>query len=463
MVDSDRISRAFAAYAVADFGEIDPEVVHQARLRILEAISVAFIGMDPKAHPATGAVLEYARRYVRDDGPSRIWGTGLAAPADVAGLANGVFLRNADGNDSYFGPATNVHPSDAIPAIVAVAEEEGLSGRQVLDAVLVSYEASVTSCDCWPDLSDRGWDQTNHVQVATVVGLGRLLGLSQQEVENALGMAVVPRLGMLQAREGRPSSWKSFSGSDAARHALFACRLAQAGGEGPNEPFEGTAAFLKQTGYAYPEEALKSILELRPPARVLDTNIKYAPVASPIQSATHAASLVHGQLEDGERVVDVTVTTYERAAVQMANEARRTPTSRKTATHSLPYVVLVALEDGHIYGAFDDLDRITGESTHAFIRDHIEVTSSAEMDAIFPDRMPASVEVVTDRGRRLSEYVEAAPGFVGNPVTDAQLEDKFRNCTRERLGEARCEEAIEVLRNLEELDDLGTLTQLLAS
>jgi 2-methylcitrate dehydratase len=462
MVDTDSMTRDLARYALADFKTIDPELIQAARRRVLEAVSVAFLGMDQKAHPATKAVLTFAEPFVRRGGESRIWGTGSLVPADIATLANGVFLRNADGNDSYFGPATNVHPSDSISALIALAEEESRSGYEVLEATLIAYELAVTCCDMWPDLGDRGWDQTNHVQIATVLSIGRLLRMSQEQLQNAIGMAVVPRGGMFQARAGSPSSWKSFSGADAARHALYVCRLAQAGAEGPNEPFEGPAGFLKQVGDGVvPEKALTAIRERRMPSRIYDTNIKYRPVASPVQAAVHASALVSAQLEKGEKVVDVTVTTYERAATHMADEAHSTPKSRKMATHSLPYVVFATLEDGDIYQAFDDVDRIASERTHAFIRDHIKIVGSPEMTAIFPGRMPAAVAVVTSKGRKIEEYVEAAPGFVGNPVTDQQLEDKFRKCAGPYLG-SRTEEAVELLRRFDRLKDVTQLTRLLS-
>lgn len=461
MVDVDSITRFLATYAVADFKGIDDELIQTARRRVLEAVSVAFLGLDQKAHPATKAVLTFAEPFVKRGGPSRIWGTGALVPADIATLANGVFLRNADGNDSYFGKGTNVHPSDSISALIALAEEEGLSGADVLDAVLVAYEVSVTCCDMWPDLGDRGWDQTNHVQIATVVGVGRLLRMSQEQIQHAIGMAVVPRGGMFQARAGSPSSWKSFSGADAARHALYVCRLAQAGAEGPNEPFEGPAGFIKHIGNGVvPTEAMTAIREKRTPSRIFETNIKYRPVASPVQAAVHAAALVSAQLEKDEVVADVTVTIYERG-LHFADEAHSTPKSRKMATHSLPYVVLATLEDGDIYKAFDDVDRIAGERTQAFMRDHIKVVSSPEMSAIFPRRMPSAVEVVTSKGRTIKEYVEAAPGFVGNPITDQQLEDKFRKCAGAYLG-SRTEEALEHLRTFDRLKDVTQLTRLLS-
>jgi 2-methylcitrate dehydratase PrpD len=267
---------------------------------------------------------------------------------------------------------------------------------------------------------------------------------------------------MFQAREGSPSSWKSFSGADAARHALYVCRLAQAGAEGPNNPFEGPCGFLKQVGDGVvPEKAFTAIRERRTPSRIFETNIKYRPVASPVQAAVHASALVAAQLEKDEKVVDVTVTTYERAARLMADEAHSTPKTRKMATHSLPYVVLATLEDGDIYHAFDDDRRIASERTHGFIRDHIKVVGSPEMTAIFPGRMPAAVGVVTSKGRKIEEYVEAAPGFVGNEITDEQLEGKFRKCAGPYLG-ARTEEALELLRSFDKLTDVTKLTRLLS-
>jgi 2-methylcitrate dehydratase len=95
-------------------------------------------------------------------------------------------------------------------------------------------------------LKARGWDHVNYITIATVVGGAALVGVTREQTEQALGIAVVPHVAMRKGRAGELTMWKAATAANAARNAVFALELAACGMRGPDAPFEGTKGFDEQ-------------------------------------------------------------------------------------------------------------------------------------------------------------------------------------------------------------------------
>lgn len=454
---TDGLTRTFAAYVTHDFGELPPESLREARRRLLDSIGVAFAALD---HPGPVAVRRYAESAFRYGGDSTVWGTQLRVPAEVAALTNGVAVRYLDYSDNYFS-LNGGHPSDIIGGLVALAEERGRSGRELLEAIVVGYEVGAAFNDTFY-LRERGWDQTNMTGVAAWGGVVRLLGLTQQEAEDALAITVVPRAGMSQARFGDVAMWKGFAGPDAVRFAVYAGKLAEAGVQGPFQPFEGPKGFINQLldGHVERPEGLDRLRELQPPTSILLGNIKAWPVGSVSQNAVSAAVALHEQLEDGEEVTSAKVSTFGVSITVMGSLEKYRPMTRETADHSLPYAVASALR----YGVIDEdtylPERFTSPEMHDFLQHKLEIVEDPELSARYPREMPARIEIETTHGRSLHVQVDSAPGSVGNPFTDEELEHKFRRISGP-VFEDRTDAVIETVKSLEGASDIGELVRLL--
>lgn len=455
---SDAIARAIARYAVADFPSVEDRVLHEARRRLLDSLGV---GLAALGHPGPVAARAYARCFGTAAG-SLVWGTDLRVPAEIAALVNGVAVRCLDFNDSYFS-RDSTHPSDMVAGLLAVAESRGRTGRDLLEAIAVGYEVAVAACDAF-GVRERGWDQTNITALGACAGAGRLLGLDRQRMEHAVAMTVVPRAGMLQARYGNVAMWKGFGGPDAARAAVAACLLADAGVSGPNEPFEGPKGFVALLlGGDVPDSApLERLAGCEPPTRILDTHVKRWPVGYVAQAAVEAAHRVHGELEPGEEIAAVEIATFRMALDVMASPEKWAPASRETADHSLPYVVAAMLRDGDIGEAAFALARVRAAETHAFLRDRVTVVEDPVLTARYPASFPARVSVRTDRGRALHAQVDDPPGSARNPMTDDVLEAKFHAACGPVLG-SRAAEVATAVRRLADGLPLDGLTRLLGT
>ena len=141
-------------------------------------------------------------------------------------------VRCLDMSDSYVMEAVS-HPADALPAIVAVAQAERVSGRDLIAAMAVIYEVQCRFVDVVP-YNHRGWDQTTVVALGAALGCARLLQLDEERMRHAVGLAVVPNISLNQTRTGTLSMWKGMAGPQGARAGVFAAYLAREGMTAPD-------------------------------------------------------------------------------------------------------------------------------------------------------------------------------------------------------------------------------------
>src|SRR5262249_40236907 len=137
------------------------------------------------------------------------------------------------------------------------------------------------------------------------------------------------------------------------------------------------------------------------------------------------------------------------------------PTTRETADHSLPYCVAVALKEGKVtLESFDDA-HLKDESLLALVQ-KIEVKANAELNTKYPEGIPHLVRVHTKDGRTLEKEVTFPRGHARNPMTDAEVEAKFRTLAEPLLSETKIAEILDRCWNLDKQTNLGDLLRLFA-
>ena len=376
-------------------------------------------------------------------------------------------MRYLDYNDAYFGSASGTHPSDMIAGLVAVAELYGPSGRALLESIAIGYEVAVSSSDAL-GARDRGWDHVNFTALGACCAAGRLMGLSHEKLADALSITVVSHAAMGQTREGDLSMWKGLAAPDAVRHAVYACRLAEAGVEGPHEPFEGKEGFLNlvRGGQYADRDALAAIERREPPTRILETHIKAWPMGIVSQSGVDAALRIHARLpRSGDTgdvdIQDIEIATFGEAIARNASPEKWRPTTRETADHSLPYGVSMALLEGRLDAASFAIERVLDESMHRFMQ-RVRVIEEPELTAGYPAAFPTRVTVRTGAGETFVEEVMHYRGHALNPLNDADLDAKFNAIVTETFGAARTSELLGVLRAIGDAPKVDHIAQLLA-
>ncbi|MDP2689868.1 MAG: MmgE/PrpD family protein, partial [Deltaproteobacteria bacterium] len=385
---------------------------------------------------------------VLEDGAGVVGWGGRTTP-EMAAFANGVLVRYLDYNDTYLSKEP-AHPSDNIPAALAAAEAGGKSGRELIAAVAAAYEVQCRLCDA-ATLRGRGWDHVTWGSFSSTLAASMLLGLSVEETVHALGIAGVSSPALRQTRAGELSMWKGCAFAHAAMNAVFAARLAKNGVTGPAPVFEGEFGVFNLVSGPFTLERFASSREDR--FRILDTCIKYYPAEYHAQSAIGAAiELAEEMGEEAEGIEAVTVRTFGAAVEIISGPEKWRPATRESADHSLPFCVAAALLDRNITLA-TFTERLFDPDILALV-DRIRVVKDPELDRLYPEAMPNRVEVTLGSGRFLSRESVYPKGHPKNPLTDEEVEEKFRALGSWFLPGRRLERALGALWRLDEADDV---------
>ena len=441
----DATTRRLADFAIAaQFDSLSAETVHQCKRRLLDTVASAIAGYDD---PVCRRVRKLARRQTGKPAAG-VWGSHIRSTPEMAAFANGVMLRFMDISDTYVGKSRG-HPSDVISGIMAIAETVRADGKSIITAVTLAYDLYCSFIDAI-EINKRGWDQPVYGVVATTLGAGRLLALSREQMENAVALALAPNMALAQSRSGALSNWKGCAGANAARNGVFAALLAEENFTGPTAVFEGIGGLWDVLGkFEWP------LPDPRGPHMVEQTHIKCLPVCFHGQAAVLAALEIHPHLRV-DLIEDVQVETYDTAVLMMANDASRwAPDTHETADHSMPYVIATALLDGEVTAASFAQTRLTDRAVVALMQ-KITVSAAPDLCALYPESAPGRVRVRMRSGEAQMREVRYPKGHAKNPLTDTDLENKFRRILGEAGRAAQCDAALDMLWKFEQAEDAAS-------
>jgi 2-methylcitrate dehydratase len=449
------LARRLARYAHGlKFDRLAPEVVHEAKRRIVDALACGLGAVRE-------APLEQARRAMRRLAPSgtaTIIGTGERTTPDAAAFVNGYLIRYLDFNDTYLSKEA-CHPSDNLAALLAAAEEQGRSGKDLLAALVAAYEIVCRLADA-SSIRDRGWDHVTYGNIAVAASAARLLGCGPDQIEQAINIAAATGINLRQTRVGELSMWKGAAYGGAGRNAVFAAYLAREGFTGPAPVFEGSRGFFAQVSGPLDIPRMAGEVPEEERFRLLDTDIKFWPAEYHSQAAIAAALDLRARGVRPEAIDGVTTRTFKVAVEIIGGEPEKwAPATRETADHSMPYLVAAALLDGEVTGRQFAPERITRDDIRALMA-RTRVVEQADLTAAYPSRITTIVEVHDVAGRVHAARVELPPGHHLNPLTDAQVDEKFLRLSQPVLG-ARAAAALAALRGLDAQEDIRRVVSLL--
>ena len=453
---SDRYSTLLAEYAYhTGWEDLPQKTVHEVKRRFLDSVGVAIAAF---AEDAPTAAREYASDLDHLNGAT-LWGTATKVVPEAAALANGVMVRYLDFNDTYLS-LEPLHPSDVIPGLVALCEQGNRPVRDLIAGIAIAYEVGVSLCDA-ASLRIHGWDHVNYIAVAAACGAGRVLGLTQSEIEHSISIAIVPHASMRQTRVGELSMWKRAAAANSVRNAIFASLLARKGFTGPFNPFEGEMGFFRQllAGDAVDPAAFSSLEGRAAPTRILDTYIKKWPVEYHAQSAVDIAADLSQELPDVDVIQSIHIDTFQVAYEIIAKDPEKwDPKTRETADHSLPYIVAVTLIDGRIDQHSFSQEKLSNPHIKALLS-KTTLREDPELTKGYPEGIPNRVTVSASDGRTLVREVSFPSGHFQNPMTDAEVEAKFLANVESSWTQEQGRHVIDLVRHLEEQPDLEELME----
>lgn len=439
-------------------------VVHEVKRRMLDSLGCAFGAWNA---PPCSIAREMAQSVKVLHGAT-VWGTGHRTLADLATFANGAMVRYLDFNDTYLAKEP-AHPSDNIAAVVAAGEAVHASGARVIQAIALAYEIQWRLCDA-AALRPRGWDHVTYGPISSALGAAKVMTLSETQTRQAINLAAVANVALRQTRVGDLSMWKACAFSNAARNGVFAAQLAKLGMTGPAPIFEGDKGFMKLVSGPFELPKLggrPAATGASVPFKILDTYIKHVPVEYHAQTAVEASLTLRAeQITEGgpdaiHNLADVEIGSYEVARDIIGRDPEKwRPATRETADHSFPYCVAAALLDGRLTLQSFSAKRLS-DPTLRTLMSHIRVVRLPEFDEAYPDRMPTRLTVTTTKGTTHRTQVDLPLGHPARPLSDQQVEDKFRRLASRRIGGTRLARLIETVWNLEQVKDIGTVMPLL--
>ena len=446
-------------------GKVEDSILQDARRRVMDIIGIALAasGMEPTR--VVRAVVE----SWGGEGQASIIGSDDRCPAASVALVNGTLAHALDYDDTHL-PSV-LHPSAAVvPAALAAAEASGASGRDLLTAAAAGDELAVR-------VGMTGYDEElgnsvffekglHATSIAGTLGgalaAAMLYGLDEEGIGHAVAISASMGAGLIEAnRTG--GTVKPVHCGWAAHAAITAAELARHGLTGPPTVFEGRFGFLQAyLGDEADVEALtRGLGEEWELPRVF-----FKPY--PANHFTHAGIDAAIRLrEEGLDVGDIEeielgAATPTLRTIAEPEEEKAKPKTGYAAKFSGPFTVATALLGGGGLGV--SLDDFTDEAVKDRVKldlaSRVRCVTDEKCDRIFPNQFPAVLRVWLKSGEEREARVSHNRGGPENPLSNEELETKFRTNAGQVLPVGQVEELEEVLRSLAEAEMVDDMIKL---
>jgi 2-methylcitrate dehydratase len=306
----------------------------------------------------------------------------------------------------------------------------------------------------------RGFDHTTQLAFSLNAAAGRLLGMSEPQIANAIAMAATSDASFAVVRAKPLSQWKGLASSQSALGAMNTLFLARRGVEGPLQVIEGPNGIdhllHMQVRIDWDKEGYEGVLQ---------STIKKYNAMIHTQSAVHCmVELARQNKVDPTKVAaieaDVTRMTYDFAGGGLYGVDKLIRT-KEQADHSLPYLLAVALLDGDVMPAQFEPDRIAKADVQQLLK-KVSVRPDQEFTDQYPGKMPAKVTVRLQDGKVIEHEVQDFPGLASHPFTWDDAVEKFDRLVAGRVDPQQSQEIRDAVRSLESIR-VRELTKLLGS
>jgi 2-methylcitrate dehydratase PrpD len=456
------VTRQLARHAATlRYEALPPALVEMTKQCVLDTIGVS-IGASTLA-PEAAILAEYASD-LGGKPESTILGFGGKAPAPWAAFVNGSLGHMLDYDDL----GESGHPSIVtIPVALAVAEKlGGVSGRELITAITAGTDimTRVSRAIEVPDWTmTEGWFATQLLGfVAGAATAGRLLGLDEEKMENALGIGFNQMSGSRQMAVGAATHMRSMQAGFSGQGAVLAAELARRGIIGPKEIVEGRYGFFRtyirgrEPGWDGIVDRLGTHFPL-----IEKHGFKVWPACAYTRT-TNAATLAlrqqHAIRPDDIESITIVGGTGGTQLLCEPLEQKRRPRVSIDGKYSIPFTTAVMAAKGDVTLRDYTEDGLRDPAVLA-MADRVSYRQATEPvtgKGGSADVSRTSVEIVTRDGRRYEHRATGVPGDPKNPVGWERLEAKFRDCvsfSARPIPAPNVERVIRLLRDLENLAD----------
>jgi 2-methylcitrate dehydratase len=451
------------ASMATDDVKVDADVIEMIGNRIIDNASVAIAAMN--RGPVKNARLQALAHPLTQKG-STVFGMPNNQHFDCAWAtwANGTAVRELDFHDTFLA-ADYSHPGDNIPALIAVAQQCGKNGKDLIRGLATAYEVQINLVKgiC---LHKHKKDHVAHLAPAVAAGIGTMLGLSTEVIYQAVGQALHTSFATRQSRKGTISSWKAYAPAHAGKLGIEAVDRCMRGEGSPAPIYEGEDSVI-----AYMLDGPKGSYEVPLPAKgeskraIMESYTKEHSAEYQAQALIDLAFKMKKSITNFEDIESITLHTSHHThyviGTGSGDPQKFDPKStRETLDHSIMYIFAVALQDGK----WHHVNSYTPERANREDTVRLWKKIKTQEDPVWTERyhdpdpskkaFGARVEILFKNGQTLVDEMARANAHPAGarPFQRPQYIQKFRELTE---GLISSEESARFLGLVERLESLS--------
>ena len=380
-----------------------------------------------------------------------------------AAWANGTAVRELDFHDTYLA-ADYSHPADNIPPILAVAQQKGCNGMDLIRGILTSYEIQVNLVKgiC---LHEHKIDHIAHLGPSVAAGLGTLLKLKTETIYQSIQQALHTTISTRQSRKGEISSWKAFAPSHAGKLAVEAVDRCMRGEGSPSPIYEGEDSVIAYVLSGSNKEYIVPLPNLNDEKKsILETYTKEHSAEYQAQALIDLARSLNKKIKNISdiRKIDIYTSHHTHNVIGTgANDPQKMDpkASRETLDHSIMYIFAVALEDGKWHHIKSYTRERAGRKTTLDLWNKIETHEDEKWTKKYHDPDPKNkcfggrVVIEMKDGSKIEDEIEIADAHPNGkrPFKRSDYVEKFMSLTEGLISKKECNKFLKLVQNLKSL------------
>jgi len=415
--------------------DMSPAVVKAVNRTMVDSMAATIAGFEEEA---VRVAARCAKLYPSGKEKSTVFGYGFTSTPEHAAFANSCMVRLVDFNDTP-------HNSNLIPAALAIGEAMHATGRQVMAAIVVGYEVTAAG---------------GGEAVPAAMAVGKLMGLDQDRLANALTLALTPHVA-LNKGVGAMSMWKGCRSAEAIKCGTWAAVMAREGMTGPPQPFEGRGALWYSNGrmgrdFTLPAQA-KMVIER-------GVNKRF-----PSDQMTQQTLSLVPQMRAWTKPDEIEWIQYDMTFgdwEECGDAPKWDPRNRDTADHSIPYTLARNLIDGESYLDSFTIDKLP-------FRDPVvkNLMDKITLSPVREWRGNGTARITIHKKSGEEKYWDTHdgnrnPGDESNfkQMSDDDITNKFKRvCAFKHVSDAQRDQALAQWWNLSAIKDIAEPMKTLAS
>jgi len=450
------ITAAMSRWAASlQFKQLSRDAVYQAKRFLLDSLGCSLGGYQQHDVKIALEVLG----ETAGPGKATVIGTGQRVDPISASLANALMIRCMDYNDIYWKQDPS-HPSDIFPAALACCERAKSDGRELIVGLVLGHEFEMRFCEAaFPGIRERGWHHATLTAFVSPIVAGRALHLSGEKIQHAIGISASRHATLGAVTAGKLTMMKNTVDPLATQSGVLAAMLAEKGYTGPEHVVDGKEGLTHCFG---PEWKLNLLTDgLGDSWRITQCGMK----AFPTEALTHTPisatlDLVREHDLQPDDIAKIQIRSLARAADILSDPSKYDPRTKETADHSLPYVIAAAVADRQVTPLQFTPEKIMDPKIREQLH-KVEVIADAEIEKVFPALQRVVVTIRRKDGREFTRQLDFPKGDPRNPLSDAEVEEKFAALAEGVLSGRAQKKLKEAVWGLEKIGSVSKLMALL--